>query len=87
MERVVNKFFCRAEGRKVTLAGEYKVCQTFAGWATTAQTHLRKERCLQEAIQRSDLYFQEILIHSFLLDADFNTCQLPLICPRKNVSN
>ena len=32
-------------------------------------------------------YFKEILIHSFLLDADFDTCQVPLICPRKNVSN
>jgi hypothetical protein len=27
---------------------------------------------------------EEILIHSFLLDADFDTCQVPLICPRKN---
>ena len=32
-------------------------------------------------------YFKEILVHSFLLDADFDTCQVPLICPRKNVSN
>jgi len=27
---------------------------------------------------------EEILIHSFLLDADYDTCQLPLIFPRKN---
>jgi len=27
---------------------------------------------------------EEILIHSFLLDADFDTCQVPLMCPRKN---
>ena len=30
-------------------------------------------------------FFQEILIHSFLLDADADTCQLPFICPRKTV--
>ena len=33
------------------------------------------------------LFFQEVLVHSFLLDADFDTCQIPLICPRKNVSS
>lgn len=27
---------------------------------------------------------QDILIHQFLLDADFDTCQLPWICPRRN---
>ena len=32
-------------------------------------------------------FLQEILVHSFLLDADFDTCQIPLICPRKNVSS
>ena len=32
------------------------------------------------------LFFQEILVHSFLLDADFDTCQIPRLCPRKNVS-
>jgi len=27
---------------------------------------------------------EEVLVHSFLLDADFDACQVPLICPRKN---
>lgn len=26
----------------------------------------------------------ELLVHSFQLDADFDTCQLPWICPRRN---
>ena len=32
------------------------------------------------------IFPQEILVHSFLLDADYDTCQMPWICPRKNVT-
>ena len=28
---------------------------------------------------------KDVLIHSFVLDADYDTCQLPLICPGRNV--